>query len=171
MHALGRSVAIVYECRFVLAAHVSIMYTLQICLIRTNLKALAPFSCLFICFLQQYLTKAAPSTDHLFNSSKTGPKFLKLHKCGIDIFQTSKNGYIYKEHFQKISGSQLHYHVIFDVSRQGQTNEKNAISWPTSYKAEILSKELLLRFISSFHHVLVLIRAFQKYYGFSRTFC
>ena len=51
MHALGRSVAIVYECGCVLAAHVSIMYTLQICLIRTNLKALAPFSCLFICFL------------------------------------------------------------------------------------------------------------------------
>ena len=40
MHALGRSVTIVYECGCVLAAHVSIMYTLQICLIRTNLKAL-----------------------------------------------------------------------------------------------------------------------------------
>ena len=50
MHALGRSVAIVYECGCVLAAHVSIMYTLQICLIGTNLKMLAVFSCLFICY-------------------------------------------------------------------------------------------------------------------------
>ena len=41
MHALGQSVAIVYECGYVLAAHVPIMYTLQICLIRTNLKALS----------------------------------------------------------------------------------------------------------------------------------
>ena len=32
-----------------------------------------------------------------------------------------------------------------------------------------MSKELLVRFISSFH-VLVLIRAFQKYYGLSRYF-
>ena len=124
MHALGRSVTIAYGCGCILAAHESIMYTLQICLIRTNLKALAPFSCLFICFLQQYLTKAAPSTDHLFNSSKTGPKFLKLHKCGIDIFQTSKNGYIYKEHFQKISGLQLHYHVICDVIPTTRSNKK-----------------------------------------------
>ena len=60
--------------------------------------------------------------------------------------------------------------MIYDVSRQGQTNEKNAISWPTCHKAEILSKELLLRFISSFHYVLVLIRAFQKYYDLSRDF-
>ena len=43
MHALGRSVTIVYECGCVLAAHVSIMYTLQICLIRTNLKDLHVF--------------------------------------------------------------------------------------------------------------------------------
>ena len=50
MHALGRSVATVYECGCVLVAHVSIMYSLQICLIRTNLKALAVFSCLFICY-------------------------------------------------------------------------------------------------------------------------
>ena len=40
MHALAQSVAIVYECGCALAAHVPIMYTLQICLIRTNLKAL-----------------------------------------------------------------------------------------------------------------------------------
>ena len=40
MHALGRSVTIVYDCGCVLAAHVSITYALQICLIRTNLKAL-----------------------------------------------------------------------------------------------------------------------------------
>ena len=53
-------------------------------------------------------------------------------------------------------------------SRQGQT--KNAISWSTPYKTEFVSKELLHRFISSFHHVLVLIRAFEKYYGFSRDF-
>ena len=39
MHALCRSVTIVYECGCVLAAHVSIMYTVQICLIRTNPKA------------------------------------------------------------------------------------------------------------------------------------
>ena len=39
MHALGRSVTIVYECGCALAAYVSIMYTLQVCLIRTNLKA------------------------------------------------------------------------------------------------------------------------------------
>ena len=43
MHALGQSVTIVYECGCVLAAHVSIMYTLQICLIRTNLKALPSY--------------------------------------------------------------------------------------------------------------------------------
>ena len=43
MHALGRSVAIVYECGCVLAGYVSIMYTLQICLIRTNLKALPSY--------------------------------------------------------------------------------------------------------------------------------
>ena len=36
MHALGRGVAIVYECECVFAAHVSIMYTLQ----TSNLKAL-----------------------------------------------------------------------------------------------------------------------------------
>ena len=43
MHALGRSVTIVYDCGYVLAAHVSIMYTLQIRLIRTNLKALPSY--------------------------------------------------------------------------------------------------------------------------------
>ena len=43
MHALGRSVTIVYDCWYVLAAHVSIMYTLQIRLIRTNLKALPSY--------------------------------------------------------------------------------------------------------------------------------
>ena len=43
MHALGRSVAIVYECGCVLAGYVSIMYTLQICLIRTNLKTLPSY--------------------------------------------------------------------------------------------------------------------------------
>ena len=48
MHALGRSVAIVYECGCVLAAHVSIMYTLQICLIGTNPKALADFHVFYI---------------------------------------------------------------------------------------------------------------------------
>ena len=48
--ALGRCVAIVYECGCVLAAQVSIMYTLQICLIGTNLKMLAVFSCLFMLF-------------------------------------------------------------------------------------------------------------------------
>ena len=51
-------------------------------------------------------------------------------------------------------------------SGQGQT--KNAISWSTSYKTEFVSKELLLRFILSFHRVLVLIRTFQEYYGLSR---
>ena len=51
MHALGRSVAIVYECGCVLAAHASIMYTLLIHLIGTNLKVLSGFSCLFICYL------------------------------------------------------------------------------------------------------------------------
>ena len=50
MRALGRSVAIVYECGCVLAAHVSIMNTLQISLIGTNLKALAVFSSRFICY-------------------------------------------------------------------------------------------------------------------------
>ena len=43
MHALGRSVTVVYECGCVSAAHVSVMYTLQICLIRTNLKALPSY--------------------------------------------------------------------------------------------------------------------------------
>ena len=48
MQAIGQSVAFVYECGCVLDAHVSIMYTLKICLIGTNLKGLAVFSCLFI---------------------------------------------------------------------------------------------------------------------------
>ena len=43
MHTLGRSVTIVYECECVLAAQISVMYTLQICLIRTNLKALPSY--------------------------------------------------------------------------------------------------------------------------------
>ena len=43
MHALGRSVTIVYECGCVLAAHVSTIYNLQICPIRTNLKALPSY--------------------------------------------------------------------------------------------------------------------------------
>ena len=43
MYALRRSVAIVYECECVLAAHAPIMYILQICLIRTNLKALPSY--------------------------------------------------------------------------------------------------------------------------------
>ena len=50
MHALGRSVTIVYECGRVLAAHLSIMHTLQIYLIGTNLKALAVFSWFFMLF-------------------------------------------------------------------------------------------------------------------------
>ena len=50
MHALVRSVAIAYECGCVSAAYVSIMYTLQIFLIGTNVKTLAVFSCLFICY-------------------------------------------------------------------------------------------------------------------------
>ena len=41
MHALVRSVAIVYECGCVSAAYVSIMFTLQIFLIGTNVKTLA----------------------------------------------------------------------------------------------------------------------------------
>ena len=44
MHALDRSVVIVYECGGFLAVHVSTMNNLQICLIGTNLKALAVFS-------------------------------------------------------------------------------------------------------------------------------
>ena len=43
MHTLGQSVTIVYECEYVLAAHVSIMYTLRIFLIRMNLKALPSY--------------------------------------------------------------------------------------------------------------------------------
>ena len=43
MYALGRSVTIVYGCGCVLVAQVSIMYTLQIWLIRTNLKALPSY--------------------------------------------------------------------------------------------------------------------------------
>ena len=50
MHALGQSVAMVYECGCVLAAHISIMYNLQICQIGMKLKVLAVFSCLFICY-------------------------------------------------------------------------------------------------------------------------
>ena len=64
MHALGQNVAIVYECGCVLAAHVLIMYNLLICLIETNLKALAVFSCLFICYFvaifNQGVTKYRP---------------------------------------------------------------------------------------------------------------
>ena len=48
MHALGQSVTIVYGCGCVLAVHLSIMYTLQICLIRTNLKALPSYRKLII---------------------------------------------------------------------------------------------------------------------------
>ena len=44
MHALSRSGTIVYECGCVLAAQVSIMYTVKICLIRTNLKALPSYA-------------------------------------------------------------------------------------------------------------------------------
>ena len=77
MHALGRSVAIVYKCGCVLGTHVSIMYTLQICLIGTNLKTLAVFSCLLYIILEQYLTKAVRGADRLFNSSKARPKFFK----------------------------------------------------------------------------------------------
>ena len=43
MHVLGRSVTIDYDCGCVLAAHVSVMYTLKICLIRMNLKALPSY--------------------------------------------------------------------------------------------------------------------------------
>ena len=43
MHALGRSLTIAYDYGCVLAAHVSIIYTLQICLKRTNLKALSSY--------------------------------------------------------------------------------------------------------------------------------
>ena len=50
MHALGRSGAIVYECLCVLAAHISVMNNLQICLIGTNLKAFAVFCCLSVCY-------------------------------------------------------------------------------------------------------------------------
>ena len=121
MHALGRSVAIVYECGCVLAAHVSIMYTLQICLIRTNLKDLHVF--LYV-ILQQYLTKAVPSTDRFLTPQRPGQNFLKLHKCGTNFFQTSKNDYIYKEHFQKMSGSQLYYHVICDLILTTRSNKK-----------------------------------------------
>ena len=77
MHALGRSVAIVYECGCVLAAHVSMMYTLQICLIEANLKALAVFSYLFIRYFVAILNQDGPSTDRFFNSSEARPKFFK----------------------------------------------------------------------------------------------
>ena len=43
IHALSPSVTIVYECGCVLAPHVSIMYTLQICLTRMNPKALPSY--------------------------------------------------------------------------------------------------------------------------------
>ena len=119
MHALGRSVAIVYECGCVLAEHVSIVYTLQICLIGTNLKALAVFSCLFICYFVVIFNEAVYLTPQ-----RPGQNFLKLHKCGTSFFQTSKNNYICKEHFQKISDSQLHYHVICDVILTTRSNKK-----------------------------------------------
>ena len=48
IYELGPKEAIAYDCGCVLAAHVSIMCTLQICLIGTNLTTLAVFSCLFI---------------------------------------------------------------------------------------------------------------------------
>ena len=60
MHALGRSVAIVYECGCVLAEHVSIVYTLQICLIGTNLKALAVFHAVFVAIFTQDGTRYRP---------------------------------------------------------------------------------------------------------------
>ena len=50
MHALGRSVTILYECGCVLAVHLSIMYTLQIYLIGTNPKVLTVFSWFFMLF-------------------------------------------------------------------------------------------------------------------------
>ena len=56
--------------------------------------------------------------------------------------------------------------MIYDAIQ----TKKNGISWSTSYKTEFGSKELLLRFILSFHNVLILIREFQKYYPLSREF-
>ena len=100
MHALGQSVAIVYECGCVLAAHVSIMYTLQICLIRTNLKGIAVFSCLFLYYFvvifNQGGTKYRPFVLWLIclTPQRSGQSFLRLHKCRKN-FQTSKNNYIY----------------------------------------------------------------------------
>ena len=35
-----------------------------------------------------------------------------------------KNDYIHKEHFQKVPGSQLHYHVIYDVILTISSNKK-----------------------------------------------
>ena len=68
MHELGRNVAIVYGCGCVLAAHLSIMYTLQICLIGTNLEGLNVFSCLFVCDFV-VITKEVQSTNRLFPNS------------------------------------------------------------------------------------------------------
>ena len=51
-----------------------------------------------------------------------------------------------------------------------KVKQKNAISWSTSDETEFVSKDFLIQFISSFHRVLVLTRAFQKYYGLSRDF-
>ena len=77
MHALGRSMAIVYECGCFLAAHVQIMNTLQIYLIGTNLKALAVFSLLFICYFVAIFNQGGTKYRPFSNSSKAGPKFFK----------------------------------------------------------------------------------------------
>ena len=104
MHALVRSVAIAYECGCVSAAYVSIMFTLQIFLIGTNVKTLAVFSCLFICYFvvifNQGGTKYRPFVSQLLylTPQKLGKNFLKLHKCETNFFQISKSDYIYKEH-------------------------------------------------------------------------
>ena len=60
--------------------------------------------------------------------------------------------------------------MIYDVIIMTRLNKKNAISWSASYKTEFVSKELLLSVVSSFRHVLVLITAFQIYYGMSCEF-
>ena len=57
---------------------------------------------LFCSNISQGGTKYQP---FFLTPQRQGQNFLKLHKSGTIFFQTSKNDYIYKEHFQKISGS------------------------------------------------------------------
>ena len=140
VHALGRNVAIVYECGSLLAAHVSVLYALRLWLIRTNLKAIAVFSCLFICYFvvifNQGDTKYQRFLSQLLylTTQRPSQNLLELPKCGINFFQTSKNDYIYMKNISRKFQVHSSTTTRFMMSCSEQVQTKNAILWSTSYK-------------------------------------